>query len=72
MVLLHFQVGLNLYVILQRALRESEGPWRLLPLFTPTMSGWIISGWVHRKSSARKATHLSTIVALGGLTSKFS
>ena len=31
MALLHFWVCLNLYVILERALRKSEGPQRLLP-----------------------------------------
>ena len=33
MVLLHFQVGLGLYVILKWALRELEGPQQLLPPF---------------------------------------
>jgi hypothetical protein len=31
MVLLHFQVGLSVYVIPKRALQELEGPQRLLP-----------------------------------------
>ena len=30
---------------------------------TPHMAGWTISGRVHRKSSARQFTHLSTIQA---------
>ena len=31
------------------------------------MIGWMISGWVHHKSSARKVTHLKIIPALGPL-----
>ena len=38
---------------------------------TPTMIGWIIYGRVQWKSSARKVTHPSTFLALGGLTSEF-
>ena len=33
MLLLHFQVGLSLYVIPKRALQELKGPQRLLPPF---------------------------------------
>ena len=42
----------------------------LLHLDTPIMIGWSIGGGVHRKSSSRKVT--SPILALGGLTLKFS
>ena len=33
----------------------------------PTMIGWMMSGQVHQKSSARTVTHMSTILALGPL-----
>ena len=78
-VLLHFQVGLSLYVIPKWAWRSQPAPisskekvlgshmigWRY-PIHpnTPTMIGWIIGGRVHRKSSAR-------MVTFGGLTLKF-
>ena len=34
---------------------------------TPTMIKWTIGGSVNWKSSARKVTHLSTILAFSGL-----
>jgi hypothetical protein len=37
----------------------------------PTMIRWTIDGRVHRKSSARKVNHPSTIPALGGFTVEF-
>ena len=36
-----------------------------------TIIGWIIGSKVHRNSVARKVTHQSTILILGGLTSEF-
>ena len=38
---------------------------------TPTMIGWIMGGRVHQKSSARKVTCPSIVLALGGLTLEF-
>ena len=38
---------------------------------TPIRFGWAIGGMVHRKSSTRRVTHLSTIMAFSGLTSEF-
>lgn len=40
-------------------------------LNTPTMIGWPIGGTVHRKSSAGKVSHRSSILALGSLISEF-
>ena len=37
----------------------------------PTMIGWTRGGMVHRKLSAMKVTHPSTLPALGSLTSEF-
>ena len=36
------------------------------------MIGWTIGGRLDWKSSARKVIHLSSLLALGGLTSEFS
>ena len=38
---------------------------------THTMFGWTLGGRVHQKSSDRKVTHPSTILALGGLIAEF-
>ena len=40
-------------------------------LDTSTMIGWIVGDGAHRKPSARKATHSSTLPGLGGLFSEF-
>ena len=105
-VLLHFWVGISVYIIPKCTIRELEAPRQLLAPFegehlewaqkswsapfsykgkplgshmvgwnytvhpdTPTMIGWIMGGRVHQKASARNVTHLSTILALWGLTS---
>ena len=46
MVLLHFQVGLSLYVIPKRALQELEAPQRLLPPFEGKHLEWAWTSWL--------------------------
>ena len=77
MVLGDLRVGQILCVNLKLASRELEGPQRLLPSVKGEHLeqmgagyGWIIGDRVHWKLSARKATHPSTISALGCQTSE--
>jgi hypothetical protein len=45
MVLIHFQVGLSLCVILKHALQELEAPQRLLPPFKDEHLEWVQTSW---------------------------
>ena len=62
----------NAYLPQEQALHSHMMGWKyLIHADNPTIIGWTIGGRVHQKSSAKKAIHLRTILALRDLTMEF-